>query len=418
MKKDSVRSENQSSTVVYEHFESFARQKVQAFLQDILEQEVMEFLGRAKGQRKPAVDGLGGYRNGHGKTRKFTTMSGTISIRRPRIRGTEEHFESKVLPLFAKRTKEVGQMLPELYLHGLSMGDFELAMRGLLGEGAPLSASSIERLKAKWQFEYEQWKQRDLSDLEVVYHWADGIYVKAGLEKDKAALLVIIAALTDGRKVMLACESGYRESKESWSALLRDLKNRGLRLGKLTIADGHLGIWSALTEVHPEGREQRCWNHKITNVLDTFPKKLRFAAAQQLKAMPYAETKKACEKLRNAFVAKYEQNYPKAVQTLLRDWERMVTFYSFPKEHWVHIRTTNIVESPFSSVRLRTDAAKRFKKVQNATAMIWKLLLVAEKRFRRLKGYELLKDVYQGKEFADGVAVQMPSVIAAERKAA
>ncbi|HSW61916.1 MAG TPA: transposase, partial [Dissulfurispiraceae bacterium] len=162
----------------------------------------------------------------------------------------------------------------------------------------------------------------------------------------------------------------------------------------------------------------RCWNHKITNVLNAFPKKLRFEAAEELKAMPYAETKNACERLRDAFIAKYEQHYPKAVQTLLRDWERMVPFYWFPREHWVHIRTTNVVESPFSSVRLRTDAAKRFRKVQNATAMIWKLLMVAEKRFRRLKGFELLKDVYQGKEFDDGVSVQMPSADPAERIAA
>lgn len=418
MKKDTGSKAEASRAVFYDQFEFFARQKVQEFLQDILEEEMAEFLGRAKGQRKAAVDTAKGYRNGYGKPRKLATTMGTITVHRPRVRGTEEHFQSKVLPLFAKRTKEVGHMLPELYLHGLATGDFELAMRGLLGEGAPLSASSIDRLKAKWQLEYEAWKRRDLSGLEVVYLWADGIYVKAGLEKDKAALLIVLAALTDGSKVILACESGYRESKESWSAILRDLKNRGLRLGKLTIADGHLGIWSALAEVHPEGKEQRCWNHKITNVLDAFPKKLRFEAAEQLKAMPYAETKRACEKLRHAFIAKYQQHYPKAVQTLLRDWERMVTFYSFPKEHWVHIRTTNVVESPFSSVRLRTDAAKRFKKVQNATAMIWKLLLVAEKRFRRLKGFELLKDVYQGKEFADGVALQILSVIAAERKAA
>ena len=418
MKKDTGSKAEASRAVLYDQFEFFARQKVQEFLQDILEEEIGEFLGRAKGQRKVAVDTAKGYRNGYGKPRKLTTMMGTITVHRPRVRGTEEHFQSKVLPLFARRTKEVGHMLPELYLHGLAMGDFELAMRGLLGEGAPLSASSIDRLKAKWQLEYEAWKRRDLSGHEVVYLWADGIYVKAGLEKDKAALLIVLAALTDGSKVVLACESGYRESKESWSAILRDLKHRGLRLGKLTVADGHLGIWSALAEVHPEGKEQRCWNHKITNVLNAFPKKLRFEAAEELKAMPYAETKNACERLRDAFIAKYEQHYPKAVQTLLRDWERMVPFYWFPREHWVHIRTTNVVESPFSSVRLRTDAAKRFRKVQNATAMIWKLLMVAEKRFRRLKGFELLKDVYQGKEFDDGVSVQMPSADPAERIAA
>ena len=189
-----------------------------------------------------------------GSRRSFRVMNGTITVRRPRVRGTEERFESKIMPFFKRRSKEVGHVLPELYLHGLAKGDFELALRGLLGEGAPLSASSIARLKAKWQLEYEEWKRQDLSAFEVVYQWADGVYVKAGLEKDKAALLVIIGALTNGRKVLLGCESGYRESKESWSGVLRDLKDRGLKLGRLTIADGHLGIWSALGEI-PSGRE-------------------------------------------------------------------------------------------------------------------------------------------------------------------
>jgi putative transposase len=235
--------------------------------------------------------------------------------------------------------------------------------------------------------------------------------VKAGLEKDKAALLIIIGALTNGRKVFLACDSGYRESKESWSGVLRDLKGRGLRLGRLTIADGHLGIWSALGELHAEGKEQRCWNHKIRNVLDCFPKRMRAEAAEQLTQIPYAETLAECERLRNAFVERYKKDYSKATGKLLSDWDRMVTFYSFPKEHWPHIRTTNVVESPFSSVRLRTDAAKRFKKVQNATAMIWKLLQVAEKSFRTLKGYWLLSDVYKGKTFVDGVEKQESKVL-------
>jgi transposase-like protein len=343
-------------------------------------------------------------------------MNGTITVRRPRVRGTEERFESKIIPYFRRRSKEVGQLLPELYLHGLAKGDFDMALRGLLGEGAPLSPSSIDRLKAKWQLEYEAWKRQDLSSYEVVYQWADGIYVKAGLEKDKAALLVIIGALTNGKKVFLACESGYRESKESWSGVLRDLKGRGLRLGRLTIADGHLGIWSALGELHPEGKEQRCWNHKIKNVLDCFPKRIRAEAAEQLKKIPYTETLQECESLRNAFVERYRKDYAKAVEKLLADWDRMVTFYSFPKEHWTHLRTTNVVESPFSSVRLRTDAAKRFKKIQNATAMIWKLLQVAEKNFRTLKGHWLLPDVYSGKTFVNGVEKHESKVL--ERRAA
>ena len=404
------------SRATYEVLEEMVRVKVQEYIQDILEEEVETFLGRKKSERLTMVDGAPGYWNGHGKPKKFSVMNGTITVRRPRVRETEERFESKIIPFFKRRSKEVGQLLPELYLHGLAKGDFELALRGLLGDGAPLSASSIERLKAKWQREYEEWKQLDMSRLEVVYQWADGIYVKAGLEKDKAALLVIIGGLTNGKKVFLSCESGYRESKESWSGVLRTLTARGLKLGRLTIADGHLGIWSALGELHPEGKEQRCWNHKIRNVLDCIPKRIRSEAGEYLKRVPYAETLSECERLRDAFIDRYRKDYPKAAEKLLSDWDRMITFYSFPKEHWVHIRTTNVVESPFGSVRLRTDAAKRFKKVQNATAMIWKLLQVAEKNFRTLKGYWLLSDVYTGKRFVDGVMKHETNVL--ERMAA
>jgi transposase-like protein len=405
MKKGITKAVKQARAL-YEELEALVRMKVQDFVQEIVEEEITAFLGgREKSERIKGIDAQKVYRNGYGKPRHLTLMNGTITIRRPRLRGAEG-FESKVLPLFVRRTKEVGELLPELYLHGLAEGDFDLAMRGLLGEGAPLSPASIGRLKAKWQIEYEQWKKRNLSELKVVYQWADGIYVKAGLERDKAALLVIIGATVSGEKELLACESGYRESKESWATILRDLKARGLGLAPLTVADGHLGIWSALAEIHPKGKEQRCWNHKITNVLDALPKRVRAQVGEHLTKMPYAETQAECHQLRDDFVARYGKDFPKAAETLTRDWDRMVSFYSFPKEHWVHIRTTNVVESPFSSVRLRTDAARRFKKIANATAMIWKLLRIAEKRFRRLKGYWLLQDVYEGKQFVDGIAVQ------------
>jgi len=390
--------------------------KAQELIQDILEEEITEFLGRRKSERiRKRVDTCRGYRNGYGKPRRLALMNGTITVRRPRIRNTDE-FESKVLPLFKRSTRELGETLPGFYLHGLAKGDFELALRGLLGEGAALSPASIQRLKAMWQIEYEQWKNQDLSELKIVYQWADGIFLKAGLEKDKAALLVIIGALDNGQQVLLACESGYRESKDSWLGVLRDLRRRGLKLGRLTIADGHLGIWSALGEIHPEGDEQRCWNHKITNVLDSMPRRVRNEAGEYLKRIPYAPTQKGCQRLRNEFANRYERDYPKAVEKLLTDWERIVTFYSYPKEHWVHIRTTNVVESPFSSIRLRTDAAKRFKRVENATAMIWKLLGVVEKNFRVLKGYWLLPEVYSGKRFVDGVMIE--GKIDEQRKAA
>ena len=215
-----------SSSSPWDRLEDFVRDHVQRFIQALLEEEVTELVGRPKSARRAAVDAPAGYRNGHGKPRRLALTLGTITVRRPRVRGLAARFVSRVLPLFRRRTKQVGELLPHLYLHGLALGDFELALRGLLGEAAPLSPGSLQRLKAQWQREYAVWKQRRLDDLEVVYAWADGLYVKAGVEDTKAALLVVIGALTDGRKVVLAVESGQRESKESWGAVLRDLRER------------------------------------------------------------------------------------------------------------------------------------------------------------------------------------------------
>jgi transposase-like protein len=320
------------------------------------------------------------------------------------VRGLEGRFESRILPLFLRQTPEVRDLLPELYLHGLAEGDFDLALRGLLGEHAPLSASSIARLKEKWHAEYESWATRPLNALDVVYLWVDGVYVKAGLEKDKAAVLVVLAGLSDGRKTILTVTSGHRESTESWSAVLRELKARGLSAPKLVIGDGHLGIWGALHNVFPEVDEQRCWNHRIVNVLDQVPKRERASATLMLREMVYAETIQEASRLK----AKFQQwcgkkGLEKAGRLIDRDWGRMVTFYRFPKEHWPHLRTTNPIESPFAALRLRTDAAKRFKKAANATAVIWRLLLVAEKRFRRLRSPQLLRDVHQGVQYVNGI---------------
>lgn len=406
MKEQSRNEAVESSQVCYETLDRFGRMKVQEFLQGLLEEEARALLGRGKhGRRRKVspVDPPGGSRNGHGKPRKFSMMSGTVTVRRPRVRDLEERFVSKILPLFKRRTQAVGDLLPELYLHGLSSGDFELALRGLLGDGAPLSASSIQRLKARFELEYDAWQKQDLSRLEVVYAWADGLYVKAGIEDRKAALLTIVGATASGEKVLLAFESGERESKESWLKVLRGLKARGLKLPKLTVADGHLGIWAALGELHPQGEEQRCWNHKIVNVLDDLPKKQQPQASELLKAMPYAETRAGCERLRDAFASRYQKTDPKAVATLQRDWERMVTFYRFPKEHWRHLRTTNIVESPFSAVRLRTNASRRYKRVEGAKAIIWKVLRVAEQTWRKLNAPELLPLVASGVRFQNGV---------------
>jgi transposase-like protein len=317
--------------------------------------------------------------------------------------GSREGFESRLLPFFVRRTREVDGLLPELYLHGLAEGDFDLALRGLLGEEAPISASTVARLKEKWHGEFDEWSRADLSGLEVVYLWVDGIYVKAGLEKEKAAVLVALAALSDGTKRVVALKSGYRESTESRGELLRDLKRRGMNSPCLVVGDGHLGIWGALPQVSPESDEQRRWNHKKRNVLDKLPKKAQSEAKPMLYRIPEAATAEDALARRGDFEDWCRgRGYESAAACIADDWERVVAFYKYPKEHWKHLRTTNPVESPFSSVRLRTDAARRYKKVENATAVIWKVLCVAEKRFRRLDAPHLPGAVFNGAKFKNG----------------
>jgi transposase-like protein len=401
--RNQTTTENQASSIVWDNLEEWVRRKVQEFIQSLLEEEIAELLGRQKSERRKAVDGFPAYRNGYGKERKLTLGCGTITLRRPRVRGLEERFESRVLPLFARRTKGVSKLIPRLYLHGLSLGDFDLALRGLLGEDAPVSASTVARLKEGWQAEWSEWKRRSLEGLQVVYLWVDGVYVKAGLEKQKVALLVVIGGLLDGRKIVLAVEPGYRESTESWSEVLRDLKERGMNCPCLVVGDGNLGIWSALANIYPGALEQRCWNHKMVNVLDKLPKKLQGQAKRHLQDIVYSETREAAEAERDDFVYWCRaEGYRSAGETLVRDWDRMVTFYQFPQEHWRHLRTTNVVESPFAVLRLRTDAAKRYKKIENATAVIWKMLLLAEQRFRRLNSPEKLMQVYLEFGFQEG----------------
>ncbi len=401
------------SMPTWDALEEWLRGEIGNRIQSVIEEEVSAFLGRSWYERRRAVDASPGYRNGYGKPRRLSTSCGTIQVRRPRVRGLEERFESRILPLFARRTREVGELLPELYLHGLSQGDFELALRGLLGDGAPLSPTSIGRLRAKWVADHQDWRERRLDGRELVYAWADGIYVKAGLEKDKACLLVVIGAMSDGRKEVLAVTPGYRESTESWLEVLRDLRDRGLEQPVLIAADGNMGIWAAIDQVWPGSRQQRCWNHKIINVLDKIPKRTQAEARTLLVQIPYAHTRQEAENLRKRFATRYRSQFPNAVDALDRDWDRMITFYDLPKEHWKHLRTTNVVESPFASVRLRTNAAKRHKKVANATALIWRTLMVAEKRFRKLDAPHLLKDVYARKQYQDGTAITVGNRVAA-----
>lgn len=392
------------SIPTWSDLESCLRGKMRGWLQDMLEAEVDELLGRGKSERRKVVDATLGYRNGYGKPRKLTLSNGTVTLRRPRVRGVEKRFESRLLPLFVRRSCGVDNLLPELYLHGLALGDFDLALRGLLGEDAPISANTVARLKEKWSAEWEEWSTRRLDELEVVYLWVDGIYVKAGFEKEKAAVLAVMAALSDGSKAIVALKAGYRESKEAWAEILRDLKRRGMNCPRLVVGDGNLGIWSALGEVYPQTQEQRCWNHRIVNAVDKVPKKHQTQALIYLRQIPYAETAAEAARLKS----KYQEWCRKkgledAARVLDRDWDRMITFYQYPQEHWRHLRTSNPIESPFSALRLRTDAARRFKKIENALAVIWKMMLVAERRFRHLRAPELMRDVYLGVKYVDGV---------------
>lgn len=403
----------ESSSGVWDYLEELVRLKVREFIQTLMEDEVTELLRRGKSERREALDSPPVYRNGYGKGRKLTLGCGTITVHRPRVRGLEERFESRILPLFVRRSKEVNQLIPQLYLHGLAEGDFDLALRGLLGEDAPISASTVARLKEGWQSEWEQWRRRSLAGLEVVYMWVDGVYVKAGLEKSKAALLVVIGGLSDGSKVILTVEPGYRESSESWAEVLRDLKRRGLNYPRLVVGDGHLGIWGALSNVYPDAMEQRCWNHKVRNVLDKLPKKAQGLAKSELQGIVYSETRDEAESRRDDFIGWCrKEGYDRSARALEQDWERMVTFYRFPKEHWKHLRTTNVVESPFAALRLRTDAAKRYKKVANATAVTWKMLLIAEHRFRKLDAPDKMKLVYLGIDLPEEVESIREEVLA------
>jgi transposase-like protein len=398
--------ENESKGIFYRELEGFARGKIREHLQDLLEQEVTEWLGREKSERKLSPLEQPGYRNGYGRRRRFTMSLGTIEIRRPRVRNLDERFVSKILPLFKRHTEQVRDLIPELYLHGLASGDFELALRELLGEGAPLSASSLQRLKEKWQGEYEQWKSTTIEEKDWAYLWADGIYVKAGVGKEKAALLVVIGVQRDGSKRFLALEPGYRESKESWTEVLRQLKTRGVKSARLFVGDGNLGLWAAVGEVYPQAQEQLCWNHKILNVIDAVSKKEQVEVKRHLTTMMYAESRQQALKERKKFEQAFRHN-PKAVKTVVENWERLTTYYDFPREHWKHLRTSNVVESPFARVRLRTTASRRFKSQINATCLIWKTLMVAEMSFRKLNASHLVEKVVEGKKYDNGKEIRV-----------
>jgi transposase-like protein len=353
-------------------------------------------------------------RNGHARERKLTVGSGTVPIRAPRVNdkrvdeeGERQRFSSKILPAYARRSPKVNDVLPVLYLRGLSTGDFRPALEQLLGEDAAgLSPSTISRLCKDWEAEHERFGTRSLRFHRYAYWFVDGVHVSVRLgEDDRLCLLVVIGVREDGTKELLAVEDGYRESTESWATVMRDLKSRGLNEPKLVIGDGALGTWAGLRDVYPNARRQACWVHAIANVLDALPKRLQPTAKKLLhetmEAPSLADARQALERFRLEFDAKY----PKAVAKLDRDWKHLTAFYDFPAEHWRHLRTSNAIESSFATVKLRTRVTKGAGSKKAALAMAYKLLDAAQERWRRFNGHELVADVLADATFKDGIRV-------------
>lgn len=355
-------------------------------------------------------------RNGYLPERSIQTGIGKVPVRAPRVRDRvgEMRFSSSILPPYLRRTRSLDELLPWLYLKGLSSSDFSSALTALLGAAAPgLSAATICRLKEIWRLEYEQWRQRNLSDKEYVYVWADGIYFDVRLEDARQCMLVMIGATKDGRKELIGLTDGYRESEASWKELLLDLKERGLSVDpKLAIGDGSLGFWKALPQVFGSTRAQRCWKHKTANVLNKLPKGLQAKAKADLNDICMAVDRATAEQAFDSFLLNYEPKYPKASECLSKDREALLSFYDFPALHWQHIRTTNPIESTFATVRLRTSKTRGCVSRGGMLAMVFKLTKVAEQKWHKLKGNELLVQVTQGVRFKDGLQVKTHKVAA------
>lgn len=357
-------------------------------------------------------------RNGYLPRRTVQTGIGDVGIKVPKVRdrsGKGARFNSRLLPPYLKRTRSIEELIPWLYLKGVSTGDYQEALSALLGEGAKgLSANTVSRLKAKWSDEHVQWRTRDLSDRRYVYWWADGVYSNVRMD-DKLCLLVIVGVTEHGRKELVAVEDGYRESQDSWMELLTGLRKRGLeRAPKLAIGDGALGFWSALEKAYPLARHQRCWVHKTANVLNKLPKAMQPKIKADLHDIWMAETRQAANEAFDRTLVRYQAKYPKAMDCLAKDRKALLAFYDFPAEHWVHIRTTNPIESTFATVRLRTKRSRSCGSRETTLAMVFKLLQNAEKRWRKIRGFRKLELVVNNVPFQDGEQVTgQPEAVAA-----
>jgi putative transposase len=381
--------------------------------QQMLTQAIHEEVSAWIEERAELRDAKGHHqvvRNGYLPERKITTGVGEVAVTQPRVRdrrpaGEAEKFTSRILPPYLRKTKSIEELIPWLYLKAISTGGFSEALAALLGENAKgLSASTVTRLKKVWEDEYEDWNKRSLADKEYVYVWADGVHFNIRLEEDRQCILVLMGATKDGEKELIAIVDGYRESEQSWKTLLLDVKSRGLAVDpKLATGDGALGFWKAIRQVWPKTREQRCWVHKTANILDKMPKRLQPHAKAMLHEIWMADTRENANKAFDLFVATYEAKYPKAVECLTKDRDVLLTFYDFPAEHWIHVRTTNPIESTFATVRLRTKRTKGSGTRIACLTMVFKLMQSAQKRWRALNGSERIPDVIQGVTFVNGI---------------
>ncbi len=388
------------------------RAGAQKMLAEMIQHEVEDWLAehahlRDEQGRRQVV------RNGYLPQRKITTGIGPLEVQQPRVRdrrrGDEaEPFNSKILPPYLRKTKSMEELIPWLYLKGVSTGDFSEALKALVGPDCPgLSASTVTRLKGVWEQEFQEWSKRSLEGKQYVYVWADGVHFNIRLEEDRQCILVLMGATADGKKELIAVVDGFRESEQSWKGLLLEVKSRGLKAApKLAIGDGALGFWKALKQVYPKTQEQRCWVHKTANVLDKLPKRLQPEAKQKLHEIWLADTREHANEAFDLFVRTYEAKYSKAVECLRQDRDVLLAFYDFPAEHWIHLRTTNPIESTFATVRLRTKRTKGSGSRMACLTMVFKLMQAASKKWRLLNGSQiLLMEVLKGTVFVDGTMV-------------
>jgi transposase-like protein len=391
---------------------SILRDGAQRLLTEAIEAEVAEWIETHR-HRRDEQGHRQVVRNGRLPERTLMTGVGPVTVKQPRVldrrlEDEAEPFSSKILPPYLRKTKSIEELIPWLYLKGISTGDFSEALAALVGPAAKgLSASTITRLKEVWQGEYQEWSRRSLKGKEYVYVWADGVHFNIRLEEDRQCILVLMGATADGRKELLAIADGYRESEQSWKALLLDVKARGLVIDpKLATGDGALGFWKAIGQVYSTTREQRCWVHKTANVLDKLPKRLQPEAKEKLHQIWMAATRADAEQAFDLFLETYQAKYPKATDCLAKDRSVLLTFYDFPAEHWIHLRTTNPIESTFATVRLRHRRTKGNGSRLACLTMVFKLMQSASKKWRLLNGSQLLPEVIAGVQFIDGLKPQ------------